>query len=382
MIKIFLFCVINICLFANELKINILYLEQIIKKPPVLSNIIEEPTSSGLSGAKLAIKDSNRTARFFNQKYILKEIVSKDENLLIKTFEEFIKNNNSYVLLNVEDKFLKKLISHTLANKALFINVASTSSSLRKNICQDNLLHTIASDAMLYDGLVQFLIKRNWKKWLLISGTNNKDRKIQEAIKRAAKRFGGKIIDEKIWSSNSDIRRKAQDEIPSFTQSKDYDVVLVADYYGDFGEHIYFNTWLPRPLAGTQGLRPVTWHKVIEAWGAAQLQKRFEKFANRWMNSKDYASWVAIRTIVGAISKTKTKELNTNIKFIYSKDFDLGAYKGRKLTYRTFNGQLRQAIPLVHPRALVSTSPQFGFLHQKTDLDTLGLSKYEISCIK
>ena len=107
MIKIFLFCVINICLFANELKINILYLEQIIKKPPVLSNIIEEPTNSGLSGAKLAIKDSNRTARFFNQKYILKEIISKDENILIKTFEEFIKNNNSYVLLNVEDKFLK-----------------------------------------------------------------------------------------------------------------------------------------------------------------------------------------------------------------------------------------------------------------------------------
>ena len=132
--------------------------------------------------------------------------------------------------------------------------------------------------------------------------------------------------------------------MPTFTQSKEHDLVVVADFYGDFGEYIYFNTWLPRPLAGTQGLKAVTWHKVIEAWGAAQLQKRFEKFAKRWMNSKDYASYVAIQTIVRSIMHTKNLDLKTNLDFIYSSKFDLGAYKGRKLTFRDFNGQLRQPI--------------------------------------
>lgn len=379
--KIVFLCLFSLYTFANTLEINILYIEELTKKPPVLSNIIEEAKDSGLRGAHLGIRDSNKSANFTKQHYNLQSSISKNKKNLVLAFETFIKQGNHYVLLNVETELFKELIKHPLSSKALFINVSNTSSTLRKNICKKNVLHTIASNAMLYDALAQFLIKRKWKNWLIIKGTHEKDTEILKAMKRASKRFGGNILEEKTWTSNSDIRRKAQNEMPSFTQSNDYDVILVADFYGDFGEYIYFNTWLPRPLAGTQGLRPVTWHKVIEAWGAAQLQKRFEKQNKRWMNSKDYASWLAIRTLVTSISKTKEKNLQINIKNIRSDSFDLGAYKGRKLSFRDFNGQLRQPIALVHPRALVSSSPQEGFLHQKSDLDTLGISPYEMNCL-
>lgn len=367
---------------ANNLEINILYLEEVIKKPPVLSNIIEEPKDSGYLGALLAIKDSNKTAKFLNQKYILQKSIRKDKKKLIKDFENFIKEENTFVLLNVSDNLFLEILKNKISNKALLINVANKSSHIRANICQDNLLHTIASNAMLYDALAQFLIKRNWKDWLVIKGETKEDEKIYKAIKRAKKRFGANIVEEKTWTSASDIRRKAQAEMPSFTQSKDYDVVLLADYYGDFGEYVYFNTWIPRPVAGTQGLTPVTWHKVIEAWGAAQLQKRFEKNYKRWMNSKDYAAWLGVRTVLRTVSTTKNIDLKINTNFIFSDKFDLGAYKGRKLTYRNFNGQLRQPIALVHPKALVSSSPQVGFLHEKTDLDTLGIAKFEMKCSK
>ena len=39
-------------------------------------------------------------------------------------------------------------------------------------------------------------------------------------------------------------------------------------------------------------------------------------------------------------------------------------------------------IALIQPRALVSTSPQAGFLHPVSDLDTLGISKFEVQCSK
>lgn len=378
--KFILLILFTVFASANTLDIKILYLEQKVKLPPVLSNVIEKPKDSGLKGIQLAINDSNKTARFLNQKYILEKTISKDKNEIIQSFEKFINEKNSFVVVNVQNELFKELINHPLSKKALIMNSANQNSEFRKTICEKNVLHTIASNAMLYDALAQFLIKRNWKNWLLIKGTKEKDKEIEAAIKRATKRYGGKIVDEKTWSDNSDIRRKAQDELPSFTQSKDYDVVLLADYYGNFGEFVYFNSWLPRPVAGTQGLTPVTWHKVIEAWGAAQLQKRFEKKSKRWMNSIDYASWVAVRTIVTAVSKTKTSDLSTNLDFIYSEEFELGAYKGRKLSFREFNGQLRQPVPLIHPRALVSTSPQVGFLHPTTDLDTLGIAKHELQC--
>ena len=367
---------------ADVLNVNILYLEQKIEKPPVLSNVIEEPNDLGLKGAQIAIIDSNKSAKFLNQNFNLETKVSYDENELIATFEEFIKNKNQYVILNVEDSLLEKLLKNPLSKDVLLINASSENTNLRKTICEKNLLHTSASNAMLYDGLMQFLVKRDFKKILLLSGTNPKDLLIKEDIKRAAKKFGAKIVAEKSWENNSDIRRKASDEFPAFTQAKDYDVILLADYYGDFGEFVYFNSWLPRPVAGTQGLTPVLWHKVIEQWGAAQMQSRFEKFASRWMESKDYSNWLAVRTIITAISKTNTANFKTNLDFIYSDDFDVAAYMGRKLSFRDYNGQIRIPISLVQPRALISTSPQVEFLHPITDLDTLGIAPHEMECKK
>ena len=364
---------------ADVLNVNILYLEQKIEKPPVLSNVIEEPNDLGLKGAQIAIIDSNKSAKFLNQNFTLETKVSYDENELISTFEEFIKNKNQYVILNVEDSLLEKLLKNPLSKDVLLINASSENTNLRKTICEKNLLHTSASNAMLYDGLMQFLVKRDFKKILLLSGTNPKDLLIKEDIKRAAKKFGAKIVAEKSWENNSDIRRKASDEFPAFTQAKDYDVILLADYYGDFGEFIYFNSWLPRPVAGTQGL---IWHKVIEQWGAAQMQSRFEKFASRWMESKDYSNWLAVRTIITAISKTNTANFKTNLDFIYSDDFDVAAYMGRKLSFRDYNGQIRIPISLVQPKALISTSPQVEFLHPITDLDTLGIAPHEMECKK
>ena len=379
---ILFFLLILVSINAEILNVNILYLEQKIQKPPVLSNVIEEPENLGLSGALLAVVDSNKSSKFLNQNYTLVTKISYDENELIQAFEEFIKNKNSYVILNVEDELLKKIIANPISKDALLLNAGSQTTDLRRDYCNKNLLHTIASNAMLYDGLVQFLVKRNFKNIFLITGKNPKDIQISDDIKRAVKKFGANIVKEKVWDNNTDIRRKATEEFPVFTQASDYDVIVVADYFGDFGESLYFNTWLPRPVAGTQGLTPVTWNKVIESNGAAQMQSRFESFASRWMESKDFSNWVAVRTIINSIMKTKTVDLKTNLDFIYSDNFDVAAYLGRKLSFRDYNGQLRMPISLVQPRALISTSPQEGFLHPTTDLDTLGIAPFEMKCKK
>jgi ABC transporter substrate binding protein (PQQ-dependent alcohol dehydrogenase system) len=50
------------------------------------------------------------------------------------------------------------------------------------------------------------------------------------------------------------------------------------------------------------------------------------------------------------------------------------------LTFRDWNGQLRQPVLIVAPRMLISVSPQEGFLHQVTELDTLGIDEPESAC--
>jgi ABC transporter substrate binding protein (PQQ-dependent alcohol dehydrogenase system) len=56
------------------------------------------------------------------------------------------------------------------------------------------------------------------------------------------------------------------------------------------------------------------------------------------------------------------------------------AFKGQRLTLRDWNLQLRQPILLVDGRMVVSVSPQEGFLHQVSELDTLGIDRPETKC--
>lgn len=361
------------------LNVRIAYLGFEVDKGPLISNSFPEPEDSGLRGAEVAIRDNNTTGRFLKQNYSLEALHSDDSDELLSFAEELHKNGVRFFVANLPSEQLRALHQIT-GDDALIFNAGSKDDSLRVDECIPGMLHTIPSRAMLADALGQWLATRRWTNWLLVTGQTDNDKAYAAAIRRAADRFGGRIVDEKFWSFDTDLRRTAQQELPPFTRARDYDVVIVADERGDFGEFLLFNTWLPRPVAGTQGLTPTGWHKAVEAWGAAQLHSRFERHADRWMNELDYASWAGVRSLGEAITIIKTDDLDTVRSFILSEEFQLAGFKGRRLEFRSWNGQLKQPIPLVHPRALVSQSPQEGFLHPVTDLDTLGFDLPESQC--
>jgi ABC transporter substrate binding protein (PQQ-dependent alcohol dehydrogenase system) len=266
------------------------------------------------------------------------------------------------------------------AERMLIFNAGAPDDRFRKEDCEAFLLHTLPSRAMLADALVQYLVKKRWTDWFLVTGARPGDALFADTIRRAARRFGGDIFVEKTWKFMHDARRTAQAEIPVFTQVSDYDALIVADEAGLFGEQLMYLTWNPRLVAGTQGLVPIAWHRTVEQWGAAQLQSRFYSKAGRWMTDKDYAAWVAVRSIGEAATRVNSVDFQPITEYLRSDEFGLAAFKGRKLSYRRWNGQLRQPIPLVVPRYMVSLSPQEGFLHQHNELDTLGYDEAESTC--
>ena len=190
-----------------------------------------------------------------------------------------------------------------------------------------------------------------------------------------------KIASRKTWEFDADMRRNAAQEVPLFTQDfGDYDMLLIADELHDFGRYIAYNTWVPRPVGGSEGLMPVAWAPVVEQWGAAQLQSRFRDLAGRDMRPVDYAAWAAVRSVGEAVTRGGSAAPEDVRAFLLSDRFELGGFKGRKLSFRAWNGQLRQPIPLAHPGAVVALAPMEGFLHQHNELDTLGLDAPESLC--
>lgn len=362
----------------DGLQIAIGYLGYTPARGPLLSNVIAEPEDAGLGGAKLAIIDSNSTGRFLKQRYSLQAVTSDSPEALLAAAQRLHDQGLRLFVVNAPAASLRQL-SAQLPDSLLF-NAGSADDDLRADQCLPNVLHSLPSRAMLADALVQFMVLRQWRRALLIHGQQPEDLAYAQALRRAAKRFGLEIVAEKPWRFDNDQRRSAQADMPLFTQAEEYDVVLVADERGDFGEYVPYNTWYPRPVAGTQGLVASGWHKTVETYGAAQLQKRFEAQAQRWMNDRDFAAWIAVRSIASAVTRLKDADAQAIRTLALSPDLPLDGFKGRKLSYRPWDGQLRQPIPLVQPRALVSTSPQEGFLHPFSELDSLGLDAPESRC--
>jgi len=376
-----------VCLFAATaaqagdavpLQVRIGYLGYRPDPGPLLSNVIAEPADAGLRGAELAIIDSNSTGRFLKHDYRLESAnVDTPEALLEAARAQHAQGLRLFVV-NAPGESLRQL-SAALPDSLLF-NAGSPDDNLRTTDCLGNVLHTLPDRATLADALIQFSVVRKWQRALLIIGQTPEDQAYAAALRRAMKRFGMKIVAEKPWQFDNDQRRSAQADMPLFTQAAEYDVVLVADERGDFGEYVPYQTWFPRPVAGTQGLTPTGWHKTVETYGAAQLQKRFEALAGRWMNDRDFAAWIAVRSIAAAVSKLRQDDPFAIRQLALGDELPLDGFKGRKLSYRSWNGQLRQPIPLVQPRALVSTSPQDGFLHPSNEMDSLGFDQPEVTC--
>ncbi|WP_116598454.1 ABC transporter substrate-binding protein [Primorskyibacter marinus] len=365
-----------------ELTIPVHYLRQIVPQPPTLSNLDPRPERLGIDGASLALADNQTTGQFLGQTYTL-EITEVPEGGDFAAAMRTALAATPFVILDAPADTLLTVADMSEAGEALLFNASAPGRRLRSQDCRPNLFHTIPSLDMRTDALMQFLLSRRWTGLALIHGTHAEDLAFADALTNSAGKFGLKIGATKEWAFDADMRRNAAQEMPLFTQDLGrHDVLLLADEIGDFALYIPYNTWEPRPVAGSEGLRPVAWDRVVEQWGAAQLQSRFEDLAARPMRPLDYAAWAAFRAIGEAVTRTGTDDPAALRAYMLSDAFELAGFKGRPLTFRSWNGQLRQPIPLVHAHAQAALAPLDGFLHPRTELDTLGLDAPESGCAR
>jgi ABC transporter substrate binding protein (PQQ-dependent alcohol dehydrogenase system) len=362
--------------------VKVAYFTQTQAPPPALSDLEPFIPNKGLPGAELAVSDNNTTGQFIKQNYSLIKIVVPLKNDITQAFVQQITADTPFVLVNLPAAQINKLADLPQAKQKLIFDVASMDDALRNEQCRANVLHLLPSRAMRADALAQFMVKKRWINWFLVVGATPEDKLYAAAIKRAAKRFGIKIIAEKPWTHTFDARRTEQADVPVFTQGIDYDVLVVADEQGLFGEYLDYRTWIPRPVIGTQGLVATAWHKTHEQWGAIQIQNRFFAQTGRAMEEQDYGAYLAVRAIGEAAVRTHSNQMNVIKNYLFSEPFALQGYKGNPLSFRAWDGQLRQPVLLAAPRSLVAVAPIDGFLHPKTELDTLGFDQPESTCRK
>lgn len=371
---------------AQPLAVKIGYLGRAEKKATI-SLVEVPPDNDGVAGVRLALEDNNTTGKFLNQHFTLKQVQIKEGDDPVAAVSQLADRGISFFIVDLPPDALLKVADAGRPRGLVFFNAGAIDDRLREEDCRPNVIHAAPTRSMLADGLAQYLVAKRWTRWLLVVGSHEPDRLYADVLRRSAGRFGARIVQERVFEDTGGARRtdsglvQIQRQMPLFLQgAPEHDVLVAADESEVFASYLPYRTREPRPVAGSAGLVPKSWDAAHDQWGANQLQNRFMQMFSRRMTALDGQAWTAARMIGEAASRVRSADPKAVVAYLKGPDFALAAFKGQKLTLRDWNLQLRQPVLLADGRTIASVSPQEGFLHQFSELDTLGFDRPETKC--
>lgn len=341
---------------------------------------LSRPLGRPVAGAEVALRESRFVGQAVGAEFALERAQADDAKGLVEQIGKLHAAGVRFFLIDAPGAVVAQVAQAVRGRELLLFNVSAADDALRQEQCQPNLLHTIPNHAMQADAMAQYLVSRKWRTVLLLEGPLPDDKLVAAAFENAARRFGLKIADKRAFLLSNDPRQRDQGNVGLLTAGPDYDAVFVADTDGEFARSVPYRTVRPRPVVGSEGLVAEAWHWAWERHGAPQLNSRLEKQASRRMASPDWAAWIAVKAVVEAVVRTNGGDFRTLAKYIGGDEITIDGFKGNRLGFRPWDGQLRQPVLLATHNAVIERAPIQGFLHQTNNMDTLGFDRRDSRC--
>lgn len=340
------------------------------------------PQGRVLEAARLAADESAVELQTVGLELRVREVMLPNRLALPKALAELRAARVHHLVLDLPLIELRQLVQTAplALDGVMAFNVTLDDDALRGDACAAHLLHTYPSRQMLSDALAQYLAARNWRKVLLLQGPLAGDALQGAAMTQAARRYGLKIVQTRPFKLSGDPRERDFANPRLLTGEREHDVVLVMDSQGEFARMLPYATQRPRPVAGANGLMAQAWHPQWERNGGPQLSRRFQKQAKRSMQGQDWAAWSAVKAVASVLMEAPHASISQQLKTLRSGTVYLDGFKGTRLSFRPWDGQLRQPLFLSHGDGVVGLAPLDGVLHPTEVLDTLGVDAKESSC--
>lgn len=269
------------------------------------------------------------------------------------------------------------LLSVVDAVKLPVLNLSAGDDRLRGPDCRPRLLHIAPSERMRADALAQTLVARKWAQVLLLTGPTPTDASRASAAQAAIQRYGLKLAGQRPFRLSADPRERQLANPLLLTQGT-HDVVWVVDSDGEFARGLPYMTATPRPVVGDAGLVALSWHAQYERFGAPQVSRRLARQAQRPIAAHDWQAWMGAKALAAAVVAAPKGPAAAVQKALAEAEID--GSKGVPLSFRTWDGQLRQPLLLTDGQGVISAAPVDGLLHPRNTLDTLGNDQAEKLC--
>jgi ABC transporter substrate binding protein (PQQ-dependent alcohol dehydrogenase system) len=366
----------------------IVYLREAYPVNGIMPSLLEtQPADEGLAGAEEGTAEINTTGKFLGWNFKLYVETLPAGADVAEQARRIFARGPAIIVADLRAADLLKLADAPAVKGSLIFDMRTTDDSLRQQQCRAGVFHVLPNQAMRADALAQFLVEKRWTRWFLLQGPTPQDAVYASDVRRAATRYGARVVAAKSYDYDPGSRRsdtgyqQIQTQMPLATQvGSDYDVLFVADETDLFGDYLPYNTFDARPVVGTQGLIAAAWTPAFQSYSALQMQHRFELFAHREMTERDYGGWLAVGIVGDAVMRGQTVSPAGIRAYLRSSRFLIAGFKGQGMTFRSWDQQLRQPVLIAQPLMVISMSPQNGFLHPGNTTDTLGFDQPETQC--
>ncbi|SNR70006.1 hypothetical protein EYF88_16380 [Paracoccus sediminis] len=249
---------------------------------------------------------------------------------------------------------------------ALFLNIAAPSDALR-HACRPGTFHVEASAAMYLDELLGWFVRAGHRRWFLVHDDGAEGRAMLDRMTASltARHWGAEVAG--TAALRVDDARGFAPALSAIAGS-DADVVLLLTDWWTQLEFLsrYEASGLPAPVTGfpepaTQtrdfyfaarraapvagcGHRAVLWEATLDAYGARELNARFD---GRWGRPMDPTAWAAYQAVKIAFEASLATGATQGAVLAGHLAGDRGLFdvsKGIGVTFRPWDHQLRQSL--------------------------------------
>jgi len=205
-----------------------------------------QPLGRPKAGAEVAIAESEFQLANAGLKIALQEVpldtVQQARTQIVALAQKGVR----HFLLDLPGPAVAELSKSLQSTDVVLFNVSAPEDNLRRAACSPNLFHTLPDESMMADATAQFLTAHKWTRVLLLTSTAAADAARISATRQAIKRYGIKVVADKIFKLSNDPRERELGNVALLTAGIDADVVWVVDADGEFARDVPYRVNLPR----------------------------------------------------------------------------------------------------------------------------------------
>nr|PZN92009.1 MAG: hypothetical protein DIU52_01185 [bacterium] len=316
-------------------------------------------------GAVLGAEEAARTAELLRRRFDLVTVRVGGGQEVEEAVRRLVAEEGVYAVIGGADaETFAALSSAAERHGVLFLNAGCADPVARAEHCRRHTLHVAASAAMYVDAVVQWAAgEAGLRRWCFVGAATPAGAAVYERARRALAAQGGEAV------GRIEVRAGTDDFAAVFREVERTGADLVfVDLAGEawrrFLEHYsaaapaFELTGLAPEDAGEfagqgagprVGTWPRMWHHTLSRFGATQLNERYYDRFGLEMDALGWAGWFAVKVAWEAANRASTTEGPELVRFLESARATFDGHKGRRLSFRPWDHQLRQIVYLVKP---------------------------------